>query len=90
MPASLHISTGYGCAARWRASSGRPSSAPSAPAPSFWPLSASIGIKACTVAQRTREIGIRKVLGATSGDTLWLILREGLILGLTLLAASLP
>jgi ABC-type antimicrobial peptide transport system permease subunit len=38
------------------------------------------GVKAYTVAQRTREIRIRKALGATSGGTLWLIVREGLIL----------
>ena len=39
------------------------------------------GVKAYTVARRTREIGIRKSLGATSGATQRLILREGL--GLT-------
>lgn len=46
-------------------------------------LMAVIGIydvKACVVARRTREIGIRLALGSTSGGVLWLLLREGLTL----------
>lgn len=44
------------------------------------------GLKAYTVARRTHEIGIRMALGATVGDTLWMVLKEGL--WLTMLGAG--
>jgi predicted permease len=36
------------------------------------------GVKSFLVARRTREIGIRLALGASTGQVLWMVLREGL------------
>ena len=47
------------------------------------------GVLAWTVAQRTREIGIRVALGASPGTVRWMILRQGLWLTLTGIALGL-
>ncbi len=46
------------------------------------------GVKAYVVARRTHEIGIRMALGAARGEVIWLIAREGLLVGLAGLAAG--
>jgi predicted permease len=47
------------------------------------------GVMAFMVTRRTREIGIRMALGASSGSVVWLIMREVLILAVTGLAIGL-
>jgi putative ABC transport system permease protein len=48
------------------------------------------GVKSYVVAQRTREVGIRMALGATAGDVLRLILRDGAFLTAGGVALGLP
>jgi predicted permease len=48
------------------------------------------GVMAYTVARRTREIGIRMALGALTGNVLWLVMREVLVLVGVGIALGLP
>jgi predicted permease len=48
------------------------------------------GVVAYAVSRRTRELGIRLALGARPADTLWLVLRQGLLLGVVGVGLGLP
>ena len=48
------------------------------------------GVMAYTVAQRTREVGIRMALGAESGHVIWMVMREVLLLVAIGVAAGVP
>jgi predicted permease len=48
------------------------------------------GVMAYTVAQRTREVGIRMALGAAQGSVIWMVMREVLILIAIGVAAGVP
>jgi predicted permease len=48
------------------------------------------GVMAYAVARRTNEMGIRMALGARTGDLLWMVLREALLLVLAGIAVGIP
>ncbi len=47
------------------------------------------GVVACSVAQRTREIGVRMALGAVPSDVQWMVLAHGLRISAIGIAAGL-
>jgi ABC-type antimicrobial peptide transport system permease subunit len=48
------------------------------------------GVMSFVVSRRTREIGIRRALGASQGDTVWLIVREAIVMLIAGVALAVP